>query len=400
MVPIDPFKKVIDTLKANGNYRIFNDVLREAGHFPNTIWYGKHNIKKVINWCSNDYLGMGQHKVVMDAMRTALETTGAGSGGTRNISGTSHYHVALEMELAKLHKKPASLLYTSAFVANEWTLISLKKIIPDIEFVSDSENHASIIVGIKNSRALKHIFEHNNLEDLEKKLKQVKGTPCVIFESVYSMDGDIGHIKEICDIADKYNAITFIDEVHAVGLYGHEGAGFLEKLGLQDRVDIVSGGCGKAFGVVGGYVAGDATVIDAIRSVSSGFIFTTSNSPVICAGALASVKFLRDDGGRELRQQHQQAASQLRKLLLDANIDMGTSTSHLIPVMVRDPIKCKKMSDALLLDHDIYVQPINSPTVKPGTERLRFAPTPLHSESIIHDLVDKLKKVMLQLENE
>jgi len=400
MVPIDPFKKVIDTLKANGNYRIFNDVLREAGHFPNTIWYGKHNIKKVINWCSNDYLGMGQHKVVMDAMRTALETTGAGSGGTRNISGTSHYHVALEMELAKLHKKPASLLYTSAFVANEWTLISLKKIIPDIEFVSDSENHASIIVGIKNSRALKHIFEHNNLEDLEKKLKQVKGTPCVIFESVYSMDGDIGHIKEICDIADKYNAITFIDEVHAVGLYGHEGAGFLEKLGLQDRVDIVSGGCGKAFGVVGGYVAGDATVIDAIRSVSSGFIFTTSNSPVICAGALASVKFLRDDGGRELRQQHQQAASQLRKLLLDANIDMGTSTSHLIPVMVRDPIKCKKMSDALLLDHDIYVQPINSPTVKPGTERLRFAPTPLHSESIIYDLVDKLKKVMLQLENE
>ena len=219
---------------------------------------------------------MGQHKVVMDAMRTALETTGAGSGGTRNISGTSHYHVALEMELAKLHKKPASLLYTSAFVANEWTLISLKKIIPDIEFVSDSENHASIIVGIKNSRALKHIFEHNNLEDLEKKLKQVKGTPCVIFESVYSMDGDIGHIKEICDIADKYNAITFIDEVHAVGLYGHEGAGFLEKLGLQDRVDIVSGGCGKAFGVVGGYVAGDATVIDAIRSVSAGFIFTTS----------------------------------------------------------------------------------------------------------------------------
>ena len=400
MVPIDPFKKVIDTLKANGNYRIFNDVLREAGHFPNTIWYGKHNIKKVINWCSNDYLGMGQHKVVMDAMRTALETTGAGSGGTRNISGTSHYHVALEMELAKLHKKPASLLYTSAFVANEWTLISLKKIIPDIEFVSDSENHASIIVGIKNSRALKHIFEHNNLEDLEKKLKQVKGTPCVIFESVYSMDGDIGHIKEICDIADKYNAITFIDEVHAVGLYGHEGAGFLEKLGLQDRVDIVSGGCGKAFGVVGGYVAGDATVIDAIRSVSSGFIFTTSNSPVICAGALASVKFLRDDGGRELRQQHQQAASQLRKLLLDANIDMGTSTSHLIPVMVRDPIKCKKMSDALLLEHDIYVQPINSPTVKPGTERLRFAPTPLHSESIIYDLVDKLKKVMLQLENE
>ncbi|SVB40380.1 uncharacterized protein METZ01_LOCUS193234 [marine metagenome] len=400
MVPIDPFKKVIDTLKANGNYRVFNDVLREAGHFPNTIWYGKHNIKKVINWCSNDYLGMGQHKVVMDAMRTALETTGAGSGGTRNISGTSHYHVALEMELAKLHKKPASLLYTSAFVANEWTLISLKKIIPDIEFVSDSENHASIIVGIKNSRALKHIFEHNNLEDLEKKLKQVKGTPCVIFESVYSMDGDIGHIKEICDIADKYNAITFIDEVHAVGLYGHEGAGFLEKLGLQDRVDIVSGGCGKAFGVVGGYVAGDATVIDAIRSVSSGFIFTTSNSPVICAGALASVKFLRDDGGRELRQQHQQAASQLRKLLLDANIDMGTSTSHLIPVMVRDPIKCKKMSDALLLEHDIYVQPINSPTVKPGTERLRFAPTPLHSESIIYDLVDKLKKVMLQLENE
>ena len=400
MLPIEPFKRVIDTLKANGNYRVFNDVLREAGQYPNTIWYGKHNIKKVINWCSNDYLGMGQHKVVMDAMRTALETTGAGSGGTRNISGTSQYHVALEKELARLHKKPSSLLYSSAFVANEWTLISLKKIIPDIEFVSDSENHASIIMGIKNSGATKHIFEHNNLESLEEKLKLVKGTPCVIFESVYSMDGDVGYIKEICDISDKYNAITFIDEVHAVGLYGDEGAGFLEKQGLQDRVDIVAGGLGKAFGVVGGYVASDATVIDAIRSVSAGFIFTTSMSPVICAGALASVKFLRDEGGRDLRHKHQLASQQLRMLLTEDHIDIGTSTSHLIPVMVRDPVKCKKMSDMLLQDHDIYVQAINSPTVKPGTERLRFAPTPLHTESIIYDLVDKLKIVMKKIENE
>ena len=275
MISKDPFIKVTDALKESGNYRVFNDVLREAGNFPRTIWYSKYGIKNVINWCSNDYLGMGQHKIVIDAMKTALDTTGAGSGGTRNISGTTHYHVALELEVAKLHRKESALIHTSAFVANEWTLISMTKIIDDIEFVSDDNNHASLIQGILKSKAPRHIFKHNNLEDLEEKLKAVKGTPCLIFESVYSMEGDVALIKEILDLADKYKAITYIDEVHAVGLYGDTGAGWLEKIGLQDRVDIVSGSFSKAFGLHGGYIAGDKEIVDAIRSVSPGFIFTT-----------------------------------------------------------------------------------------------------------------------------
>ena len=368
-------------------------MLREAGNFPRTIWYSKYGIKNVINWCSNDYLGMGQHKIVIDAMKTALDTTGAGSGGTRNISGTTHYHVALELEVAKLHRKESALIHTSAFVANEWTLISMTKIIDDIEFVSDDNNHASLIQGILKSKAPRHIFKHNNLEDLEEKLKAVKGTPCLIFESVYSMEGDVALIKEILDLADKYKAITYIDEVHAVGLYGDTGAGWLEKIGLQDRVDIVSGSFSKAFGLHGGYIAGDKEIVDAIRSVSPGFIFTTSIPPVICAGALASVKYLKDEGGRELRSQHQEKAMELKSLLTDYNIEVYPNDTHLVPVMVRDPVKCKKISDTLLFDHDIYVQPINHPTVAKGTERLRFAPTPLHTDAMISDLADKLKEV-------
>ena len=393
MISKDPFIKVTDALKESGNYRVFNDVLREAGNFPRTIWYSKYGIKNVINWCSNDYLGMGQHKIIIDAMKTALDTTGAGSGGTRNISGTTHYHVALELEVAKLHRKESALIHTSAFVANEWTLISMTKIIDDIEFVSDDNNHASLIQGILKSKAPRHIFKHNNLEDLEEKLKAVKGTPCLIFESVYSMEGDVALIKEILDLADKYKAITYIDEVHAVGLYGDTGAGWLEKIGLQDRVDIVSGSFSKAFGLHGGYIAGDKEIVDAIRSVSPGFIFTTSIQPVICAGALASVKYLKDEGGRELRSQHQEKAMELKSLLIDYNIEVYPNDTHLVPVMVRDPVKCKKISDTLLFDHDIYVQPINHPTVAKGTERLRFAPTPLHTDAMISDLADKLKEV-------
>ena len=393
MISKDPFIKVTDALKESGNYRVFNDVLREAGNFPRTIWYSKYGIKNVINWCSNDYLGMGQHKIVIDAMKTALDTTGAGSGGTRNISGTTHYHVALELEVAKLHRKESALIHTSAFVANEWTLISMTKIIDDIEFVSDDNNHASLIQGILKSKAPRHIFQHNNLEDLEEKLKAVKGTPCLIFESVYSMEGDVALIKEILDLADKYKAITYIDEVHAVGLYGDTGAGWLEKIGLQDRVDIVSGSFSKAFGLHGGYIAGDKEIVDAIRSVSPGFIFTTSIPPVICAGALASVKYLKDEGGRELRSQHQEKAMELKSLLTDYNIEVYPNDTHLVPVMVRDPVKCKKISDTLLFDHDIYVQPINYPTVAKGTERLRCAPTPLHTDAMISDLADKLKEV-------
>ena len=393
MISKDPFVKITDALKEAGNYRVFNDVLREAGNFPKTIWYSKYGIKNVINWCSNDYLGMGQHKVVLDAMHTALDASGAGSGGTRNISGTTHYHVALEMEIANWHKKESALIHTSAFVANEWTLISLTKIIEDIEFVSDDNNHASLIQGILKSKAKKHLFKHNNMEDLEEKLKAVKGTPCIIFESVYSMEGDVGTIKEILDLADKYKAITYIDEVHAVGLYGETGAGWLEKIGMQDRVDIVSGSFSKAVGLHGGYIAGDKEILDAIRSISPGFIFTTSIPPVICAGALASVKYLKDDGGRDLRNQHQEKAMELKTLLKENDIEVYPNETHLVPVMVRDPIKCKKISDTLLFDHDIYVQPINYPTVAKGTERLRFAPTPMHTDAMISDLTDKLTEV-------
>jgi 5-aminolevulinate synthase len=387
------FTELIGTLKDNGKYRVFNDIIRENGKFPQAIWYGPYSIKNIVNWCSNDYLGMGQSKVVIDAMHTALDHTGSGSGGTRNIGGTSHYHVALEHELATLHKKDRALLFSSAYVANEWTMIALAKIIPDIEFISDSKNHNSLIVGIQHSRASKQIFEHNNLEHLEDCLKASRlcnKTPCIVFESVYSMDGDVSPMKEICDLADKYEAITYIDEVHAVGLYGEHGGGKLEQYGLQDRVDIVNGTLGKAYGVQGGYIAADAVVVDAIRSVAAGFIFTTSMSPVTCAGALAAVKYLK--AHNELREQHQDRARKLKYRLDKADLPvMLCSTTHIVPVLVGDAKKCKAMSDALLNDHNIYVQPINFPTVDVGTERLRFAPTPLHDDGMIEDLIQALK---------
>ena len=395
MINKQPFETLIAELKANGKYRVFNDIVREAGKFPTAIWYGPYNIKNIVNWCSNDYLGMGQHKVVLDAMHTALDHTGSGSGGTRNIGGSSHYHKALEHELAVLHKKEKSLLFSSAYVANEWTLIALSKIVPNIEFISDSNNHNSIIVGIQHSRANKQIFRHNDMQNLEECLQAATlcgKTPCIVFKSVYSMDGDVGTIKEICDLADKYGAITYIDEVHAVGLYGETGAGKLEQYGLQDRVDIVNGTLGKAFGVQGGYIAGDSIVVDAIRSVAAGFIFTTSMSPVSCAGALAAVKYLKDHN--EVRERHQERARKLKYRLQKAGLPvMECSTTHIVPVLVGDAKKCKAMSDALLNDHGIYVQAINYPTVDVGTERLRFAPTPFHDDGMIEDLVEALVKV-------
>lgn len=395
MIDKQPFETLIAELKANGKYRVFNDIVREAGKFPTAIWYGPYNIKNIVNWCSNDYLGMGQHKVVLDAMHTALDHTGSGSGGTRNIGGSSHYHKALEHELAVLHKKERALLFSSAYVANEWTMIALAKIIPNIEFISDSNNHNSIIVGIQHSRANKQIFKHNDMQNLEECLQAATlcgKTPCVVFESVYSMDGDVGMIKEICDLADKYGAITYIDEVHAVGLYGETGAGKLEQYGLQDRVDIVNGTLGKAFGVQGGYIAGDNVVVDAIRSVAAGFIFTTSMSPVSCAGALAAVKYLKDHN--EVRERHQERARKLKYRLQKAGLPvMECSTTHIVPVLVGDAKRCKAMSDALLNDYGIYVQPINYPTVDVGTERLRFAPTPFHDDGMIEDLVQALQAV-------
>jgi 5-aminolevulinate synthase len=395
MINKEPFQKLIDELKANGKYRVFNDIVRENGKFPNAIWYGPYNIKNIVNWCSNDYLGMGQHKVVLDAMHTALDHTGSGSGGTRNIGGTSHYHVALEHELASLHKKEKAILFSSAYVANEWTIIALAKIIPNIEFISDENNHNSIIVGIQHSKAKKVIFKHNDLVDLEQKLKisfAQGNVPCVIFESVYSMDGDCGHIKEICKLAEKYRAITYIDEVHAVGLYGATGAGKVEQLGLENKIDIVNGTLGKAYGVQGGYIACDKIVGDAIRSVAAGFIFTTSMSPVTCAGALAAIKYLK--AHPEIREKHQERARKLKHRLGVAGITvMDCATEHIVPVLVGDAKRCKAMSDALLNEHNIYVQPINYPTVDVGTERLRFAPTPFHDDGMIEDLVEALVKV-------
>ena len=395
MIHLEKFQEVIDNLKEQGRYRVFNDIVRERGEFPKSLWYGPYNIKNIVNWCSNDYLGMGQHKVVIDAMHTALDQTGSGSGGTRNISGTSHYHVALEIELAKLHAKPSALLFSSAYVANEWTLIALSKIIPNIVFLSDSKNHASLIQGILHSNAPKMIWTHNDMSDLEEKLKEATSqnlVPVIVFESVYSMDGDVSPISSVCDLADEYGAMTYIDEVHAVGLYGNTGGGKLEELGMQDRIDIVNGTLGKAFGVQGGYIAGHGTVIDAIRSVASGFIFTTSMSPVLCAGALASIKFLKDQPALRAAQQCQ--VMKLKTQLEDIGIEVSdTTTTHIVPIMVRDAVRCKAMSDELLNEHGIYVQSINYPTVPHGEERLRIAPTPFHTDAMISDLVEALEKV-------
>jgi len=396
MLDPKPFQELLQRLKDEGKYRVFNDILRERGEYPNAIWYGKYNIKNIVNWCSNDYLGMGQSKVVLDAMHTALDQTGAGSGGTRNIAGTSHYHVALEHELASLHSKESALLFTSAYVANEWTLVALKRIIPDIVFPSDSKNHASLIQGIRHSGAEKHIFKHNDLDHLEEILRDVKGTPCIVFESVYSMDGYVSKIPEICDLAEKYGAITYLDEVHAVGLYGETGAGYSAKQRSQDRIDILNGTLGKAFGVQGGYITGNSTVIDAIRSVASGFIFTTSMSPVLCAGALASVKYLRDHN--ELREKHQERAKRLKTLLRHRDIPMVENETHIVPVLIGDAKKCKEISDTLINEYGIYAQAINYPTVDIGTERLRFAPTPLHTNTMMHSLCDALVETLQKYE--
>ena len=389
MINKKPFHNVIDKLKEEGKYRVFNDIVRDKGNFPKATWYSPYSPKTIVNWCSNDYLGMGQNKYVIDAMPTALLKTGSGSGGTRNIGGTSHYHVTLENVIAKLHQKESGLLFTSAYVANEWALIALSRIIPNICFVSDNKNHASMIMGMKHSRAEKRVWQHNDMASLEACLisaTEAELIPCIVFESVYSMDGDVAPIEEVCDLADKYNAMTYIDEVHAVGLYGDTGAGYCEKIGLQDRVDIVNGTLGKAFGCHGGYIAGDGIVLDAIRSVASGFIFTTSMSPVMAAGAIASIRYLMDHN--ELRELHQERAETLRQLFTENNIEIHpNSCTHILPVMVRDAKKCKQMSDRLLNEHGLYVQPINYPTVDVGKERLRITPTPLHTNGMMEDLV-------------
>jgi 5-aminolevulinate synthase len=392
MIDLVPFVNVLDNLKDEGNYRVFNDIVRERGKFPRATWYSKYAPKTIISWCSNDYLGMGQNSYVIDAMKTALEKTGSGSGGTRNIGGTSHYHVTLEKVISKLHDKPSGLLFTSAYVANEWSMIALARIIPNICFISDNKNHASLIMGIKHSRAHKHVFEHNNMESLEECLQvtvEAGYVPCIVFESVYSMDGDVAPIEEVCDLADEYGAMTYIDEVHAVGLYGDTGAGYCEKLGLSDRVDIINGTLGKAFGGHGGYIAGNDIVLDAIRSVASGFIFTTSLSPVMCAGSIASIRYLQDS--QEEREKHQRNSQIIKDMILEAGLEIHPEAcTHIIPVMVGDSKRCKAMSDYLLNEHGIYIQPINYPTVDKGTERLRITPTPIHTTTMMYELVEAL----------
>ena len=390
MEHLDKFQQVIKDYKDDGRYRTFNDIIRKRGDYPNAIWYSKYSIKNIVNWCSNDYLGMGQHSYVIDSMKTALETAGAGAGGTRNISGTTHYHNALERELALLHKKESALLFTSAYNANQTTLETMGKIIPDLLFISDEENHSSIIQGLRHSKCRKEIFKHNDVQDLESILMSNPGPKCVVFESVYSMDGDIAPVKEIVEVCKKYNAITYIDEVHAVGLYGETGAGICERDKVE--VDIINGTLAKAYGVQGGYIAGKREFIDAIRSMASAFIFTTSLSPVICAGALTSIKYVKDHP--ELREKIQERARKTKEEIERQGIEVLKNNSHIVPVIIGDPIKCKAVSDELLYKEGIYVQPINWPTVKRGTERLRFTPTPFHTDAHIFDMVVKLKSAL------
>ena len=395
------FKAAIDRLHDEGRYRVFIDILRTKGSFPNAHCFHGHNGPKPITvWCSNDYLGMGQHPAVVSAMEEALHSVGAGSGGTRNIGGNTHYHVDLEAELADLHGKQAALLFTSGYVSNEAALSTLGKLLPGCVIFSDELNHASMIAGIRNSGCEKRVFRHNDLDHLEELLAaEDPETPKLIaFESVYSMDGDIAPIGKICDLADKYGALTYLDEVHAVGMYGDHGGGISERDAVADRVTIIEGTLGKAFGVMGGYVAADKNIIDCIRSYAPGFIFTTSLSPVLVAGALASVRHLKQSNEERLAQQA--GAASLKARFRDAGLPVMDSVTHIVPLLVGCPVKAKRLSDILLAEYGLYVQPINFPTVPRGTERLRFTPGPTHSEAMMAELTAALVEIWDRLDLE
>lgn len=395
------FEQAIDRLHSEGRYRVFIDILRNRGAFPNARCFAGHNGPKPITvWCSNDYLAMGQHPKVIAAMEEALHDVGAGSGGTRNIGGNTHYHVDLEAELADLHGKEGALLFTSGYVSNEATLATLAKILPGCIIFSDELNHASMIAGIRNSGCEKHVFRHNDVDHLRELLAAADpATPKLIaFESVYSMDGDVAPIAAICDLADEFNALTYCDEVHAVGMYGARGGGITERDEVAHRVTIIEGTLGKAFGVMGGYIAADKVIVDVIRSYAPGFIFTTSLSPVLVAGVLASVRHLKSSSVE--REGQQAAAATLKQLMRDAGLPVMDSTTHIVPLLVGDPVKAKRISDILLVEYGVYVQPINYPTVPRGTERLRFTPGPAHSADMMVDLVAALSEIWSRLELE
>ena len=387
------FKSAIERLHDEGRYRVFIDILRTKGSYPNARCFGGNGPKPITVWCSNDYLCMGQHPAVIAAMEEALREVGAGSGGTRNISGNTHYHTQLEAELASLHGKEAALLFTSGYVSNEAALSTLGKLLPGCVVFSDELNHASMIAGIKNSGCDKRVFRHNDLDHLEQLLAaEDPETPKLIaFESVYSMDGDIAPVAAICDLADKYNALTYLDEVHAVGMYGDHGGGISERDGVAHRLTIIEGTLGKAFGVMGGYIAADRTIVDCIRSYAPGFIFTTSLSPVLVAGALASVCHLK--ASCDERHTQQESAAMLKAKFAAAGLPMMPSATHIVPLLVGCPIKAKKISDILLAEYGLYVQPINYPTVPRGTERLRFTPGPHHSAEMMDELTQALVEI-------
>lgn len=379
-------------LRAEGRYRVFADLERQVGRFPRALWRERPDMaaREITVWCSNDYLGMGQHPAVLEAMQRTLAQSGAGAGGTRNISGTSHQHVLLERALADWHGKDAALLFTSGYISNEATLVTLARQLPNSIVFSDAYNHASMIAGIRHSRGEYHVFRHNDVAHLRELLAAADPSrpKIVAFESVYSMDGDIAPIAQICDAAEEFGALTYLDEVHAVGMYGEHGAGIAERDGISHRLTIIEGTLGKAFGLMGGYIAGSAATVDFIRSFAPGFIFTTSLPPVIAAGALASLNILRE--ASDLRHRHQERAQRLRQRLTDAGLPVMLNKSHIVPVRVGHAGACKAISDHLLRGHDIYVQPINYPTVPRGTERLRFTPSPDHDDQMIEDLVSAL----------
>ena len=382
--------QAIGKLHEEGRYRTFIDIERRKGAYPQAIWTRPDGTETEITvWCGNDYLGMGQHPVVLNAMHEALDSTGAGSGGTRNISGTTVYHKQLESELADLHGKEAALVFSSAYIANDATLSTLRKLFPGLIIYSDALNHASMIEGIKRFDGAKRIFRHNDVEHLRELLAADDPTlpKLIAFESIYSMDGDFGPIAEICDLADEFNALTYLDEVHAVGMYGPRGGGVAERDGLSHRIDIFNGTLGKAFGVFGGYIAASAKMVDAIRSYAPGFIFTTSLPPAVAAGAAASIAFLKTDEGQKLRDMQQLHAKILKMRLKGMGMPIIDHGSHIVPVHVGHPVHCKMLSDMLLQDFGVYVQPINFPTVPRGTERLRFTPSPVHSPDQIDGLV-------------